>query len=107
MSESVFKVGDKVLRKREKGFIKIGKIISITATNARVAWEDKTRIGGNGSYRTSLKLSELEPVTEEALRKRAIKWTQGRITYYKKYQDADKVAHYEAKLAGLLQGETT
>lgn len=102
----MFKVGDKVLRKREKDFIKIGKIISITATNARVAWEDKTRIGGNGSYRTSLKLSELEPVTEEALRKRTVKWLQNKIAYCKKYPSsmADKQREYEAKLA-TLQGE--
>ena len=96
-----FKPGDKVYRKREKDFVKVGTIKSISGNHANVAWEDRGRINGSGFYQTRIKLSDLEPVTDEATRLRKINYWKNRVAHYQKYKIADKLTRAEARLAEL------
>lgn len=76
-----FNIGDKVLRKADTNFVLIGEVVRREGSRLRVAWPDERRIGGNGLYHTSVKPGSLIPATDEAIKRRKIKWYQSRIAH--------------------------
>jgi hypothetical protein len=77
--QPTFNIGDKVLRKVDTNFVLIGEVIRREGGRVRVAWPDARRIGGNGLYHTSVKPGSLIPATDEAVKRRKIKWYQNAI----------------------------
>ena len=106
--QQTFRVGDRVIRKaalgKRGGYREPGIITWIGQEHARVEWQNcSARIGGNGNFHTTIKLSTLLPLTPANEAKRQARIADDRAARQTQHEGA--MAGHQARWDNLQPGQ--